>query len=180
MKTFIRRVLKSMGVLTVLKEHEVISYLTYYRMDFRDIYGNYITFDIFYNDTDLFSEDLLYIGMGNEYTLSDCIRSRCKVIGDLKDYLSMEKKIPTSEELDEFFVNSISTLTDRISSIKVKNVIVRKVTFYTTPTLMVFIHLNYKLKRVPPIKIFIGQDHNYKFNTEVDLFLEKLEEVIKC
>lgn len=178
MKTFIRRVLKSMNILTVLKEYEVKSYLTYYRMDFRDSYNNYIIFDIFYNETDLFSEDLKYLGEGKDYSLSDIIRSRCKVVGDLKSYLNYQKPLPSEKDLAEFFEQSMNKLVEEISSIKVQDVIVRKVSFYTFPTLMVFIHLNYKLVRIPVIKLFIGEKTNYTYNSSVDSFLEKVRRIL--
>lgn len=174
MKTFIRRVLKSMNILTVLKEYEVKSYLTYYRMDFRDSYNNYIVFDIFFNETDLFSEDLKYIGEGKDYSLSDIIRSRCKVVGDLKAYLNYQKALPSVENLNKFFEDGINNLVEQISNIKVQDIIVRKVSFYTFPTLMIFIHLNYKLVRIPVIKIFIGEEFNYDYNPSVNLFLEQV------
>ncbi|MFQ9249424.1 MAG: hypothetical protein ACLR3R_19460 [Clostridium paraputrificum] len=178
MKTFIRRVLKSMNILTVLKEYEVKSYLTYYRMDFRDSYNNYIVFDIFFNETDLFSEELRYIGSGKDYSLSDVIRSRCKVIGNLKSYLNYKKALPSVEDLNKFFEDGMTGLVDKILDIKVQDIIVRKVSFYTFPTLMIFIHLNYKLVRIPVIKIFIGEEINMDYNPSVNLFIEQVRRVL--
>lgn len=178
MKSFIRNVLKSMKILTVLREYEVKSYLTYYRMDFKDKFGNYIVFDIFFNDTDLFSEDLVYIGEGRDYSLSDRIRSRCKVVGNLKDYLNYERVLPSVDELNEQFIEKMDSIVQSIYDINVQDIIVRKVEFYSSPCLMLFIHLNYRLRRIPTIKIFIGENFEYSFNSSTDLFVEKVRRVL--
>ena len=178
MNNFIRRVIKSMGVLTVLKEYKVESFLTYYRMDFRDKYDNYIVFDIFYNETDIFTTDLKYIGSGRDYSLSDGIRSRCKIIGSLTDYLAYRKELPSKEILDEHFKKHAHNLVENIVKIKVADFHIRRVDFYTSPTLMLFVHISYKTKRVPPIKIFIGEEITYSGGIDVDLLLSKIREVL--
>lgn len=167
-----------MKILTVLREYEVKSYLTYYRMDFKDKFGNYIVFDIFYNDTDLFTEDLVYLGEGRDYSLSDSIRSRCKVVGNLKDYLNYERVLPSVDELNEKFVEKMNSVVDSIYNINVRDIIVRKVEFYSSPCLMLFIHLNYKLRRIPAMKIFIGEKFDYQYNSSTDLFVEQVRRVL--
>lgn len=178
MNKFIRRIIKSMGVLTILKECKVESFLTYYRMDFRDKYDNYIVFDIFYNETDVFTTDLKYIGSGRDYSLSDGIRSRCKIIGSLTDYLAYKRELPTKEMLDEYFKESMDLIVNCISQISVPDFHIRRVDFYTSPTLMLFVHISYKTKRVSPIKIFVGEEITYSGGVNVDLLLDKIKEVI--
>lgn len=178
MKNFILKTIGMVGVSLVFKETYIDSYLSYMRIDFVDKYGKFCIFDVFYNDTQFFTEDLLLLGTGKEKSLSDLLRSRIKVIGSLEDYKVFYKKIPSKEDLDKLFCTSMETLVSEIMSINIKWFSLRKVDFYSDPALMLFIHFNYKGKRQKPIKIFIGEKISYSSDLDVSLLIEKIEEVL--
>lgn len=184
MRRFILNILGSLKIKLVVKKVEVHSYLSYLRIDFIDKFENFIVFEIFYNETDFFSKTLKLIGdnKSNPYGLSDSIRSCCKLIGTNKDYLNLNKPVPTKEDLDEFFKSHMENLVDRIITIPSDRFIkIKTVDFYLRPTLILIVQFNLRGKRVKPVKIFLGEKIQYdleglgKDSCYVEKFLDKLE-----
>lgn len=183
MINFIERIIKSYGVKIFLESRTVESYLNYYRGIFVDRYGNYVICELFYNDTDLFTKSLKYLKCNEvekykDYSLSDSIRSCCKVIGGFEEYKQFKKPLPTKEELDEYFRNALFDVAENIQSIRVPNFSIRSVNVYSNPTLMIIITLNEKGKRIKPLKIFIGEKITYSGTSNLDELIKRVEEII--
>jgi len=178
MRDFIIKTIGMIGVSFIVKEIYIDSFLSYLRLDFVNKYGKYCIFDVFYNETDFFSETLVLIGKGREVSLSDSLRTRIKVIGDFKDYKNYKYSVPTKESLDKIFSDKMEELTCELCSIKVENFSIRNVEFYSSPTLMLFIHFNYKGRRQRPMKIFIGEEISYKSDLDLELLINNIKEVL--
>ena len=178
MKSFIIKTVGTVGVSLVFKETYIDSYLSYMRLDFVDKRGRYCIFDVFYNETDFFTEDLVLIGEGKELSLSEKLKTRIKVVGSLEDYKSLNYISPTKKDLDKFLSDKMDVVVDEISKIRVSNFSIRKVEFFSNPTLMIFVHFNYKYRRQKPIKVFIGEDLQYKSEIDTSLLLKKIKEVL--
>lgn len=189
MRSFILRILKSLKIKLVVKKVEVHSYLSYLRLDFIDRFDNYIVFEIFYNETDFFSDSLQLIGSSesNPYGFSDSIRSCCKLIGDHNDYKKFKKSVPTKEDLDLFFKTHMENLVDNLIRIDFgEHVKVKTIDFYLRPTLILMVQFNVKGKRVKPLKVFIGEKITYDYSSlgddyvYVEKFIEKFSNAIYC
>lgn len=192
MKYFMMRALKALGISCVLRTTEVESYLNYYRMDYVDKYDNYSVFEIFYNDTDVFTKDLKYIGSEESnylifndpseeqrfYSISESLRSCCRVIGTFEDYKALKKPLPTQEDLDKYFEERLFNISEEIRALQFSDFSIRRVDVYAKPTLMIFIHLNNKGKRIKPIKIFIGEKITYSGDVDVSKVIRKVEKIL--
>lgn len=178
MRRFIIKTIGMVGISFIVKEIYLDSFLSYLRLDFVDKQGRYCIFDVFHNETDFFAESLTLIGEGKDVSLSDSLRSRIRVIGDFKAYKEYNYPIPSEEDLDRMFSDKIKGLTDSIFFISLQNFSIRNVEFYSSPSLMLFIHFNYKGKRQKPIKIFIGEEIHYKSEIDARLLISKIKEVL--
>lgn len=180
MKNFIRNFLKSVGVQLILNELEVESYISYYRIDFKDRFGNYVIFDVFHNGTDVFVDNSIkLLGDGKDYSLSDSLRSRFTIVGGLKDYMANKYPVPSKKQLDEYFEEQMEFLVSELYELDIPDFSIRKVEFFSSPSLMVFIHLNYCKKRVKPMKIFIGEEIHYSLESvDCELLVKKVKEVL--
>lgn len=179
MKELIIKTLSRVGVSLIVKEIYIDSYLRYMRIDFMDKYNRYCIFDILYNETDFFTENLTLIGEGKEINLTDLIRKRVRVVGNFNDYKNYNYSVPSLDELNSYLESGINRIVDKLMDIKVKDFYIRKVDFYTTPSLMIFIHFNYRGKRQKVMKIFLGEKINYNSDLDVTCLVNKIKEVLE-
>ena len=180
MFNLIIKVLKRVGIKMILNEVHIDSYLNYYKVDFLDRFDNWCRLTIFYNETDLFIDDSVkLLGDGRREIYSDRIMNSIELKGKFEDFISCKDKSPEKKELDKFFEDKIINLTEEMKNINVSNFSIKEVKFYTSPSMMFFIHFTYKKVRYKPIKCFVGDRINYEETLEgLDILINKIEEVL--
>lgn len=180
MFNLIIKALKRVGIKMILNEVHIDSYLNYYRVDFLDRFDNWCRLTIFYNETDLFVDNSVrLIGNGRREIYSDRVINSIEMKGKFEDFIKSKSKVPDKKELDKFFEDKLIDLVEDIKDLNVADFNIKEVKFYTSPSLMFFIHFTYKKARYQPIKCFVGDKISYNEDLEgLDILINKIEEVL--
>lgn len=159
MKKFINSVLSRIGVVSVLQNETVCSYLNLYRVAFCTTKGEFCYLEIFYNDSLIFSNrNNNLIGEGSELTESECVKRHIKFFNSSKELLEhYEKRRVSKQDLDVYFTGYADNIVDSIVSMQIPRTYIKEVKVYTSPCLMIIVHYNVNRIRRKPLKLFLDE-----------------------
>lgn len=176
---FIIKSLMRFGAVSIMTERVVESALNYIQVEFMDKSGKFFYLEVFYNETNVFSKDLVYIGEGKDYSLSDKLASCITPIGNINDFNKHVPKMFTKKELNEYLSEKIGDISSQLVGIKAGNYKIHGVTFYTNPTLMMFVYLTRKGRIIEPLRVLLGKRFTYDFDYgDHELLINRIKEVL--